>query len=180
MPEGDATNQGNGEQGGEGQGGTPVSFEAWLGQQDETVKGLITSHTTGLKSALDSERESRKGLERQLREAAAKAEKGSEAQAQLTKLADDLGTATKRADFYEVASAAGCSNLKLAWLAVQQDADLMDSRGTVRVEALKAAYPELFKTGTPAPKGHAGSGAGQGGAPQKDMNAFIRSAAGRG
>lgn len=179
MPEGDATNQGNGEQGGEGQGGTPVTFEAWLGQQDETVKRLIATHTSGLKSALDSEREIRKGLERQLREAAAKAEKGSEAQAQLTKLADDLGTATKRADFYEVASAAGCSNLKLAWLAVQHDADLMDSKGAVRMEALKAAYPELFKS-TGAPRGNAGSGAGQGGAPQKDMNAFIRQAAGRG
>jgi hypothetical protein len=163
----------------QGQGET-LDFETWLGRQDDTVKGLIDGHTKGLKSALESERTQRKDFERQLREAAGKLEKGSEAEQRVTKLADDLGTATRRADFYEVASAAGCTNLKLAWLAVSQDADLMDSRGNVRMEALKQAFPELFKaTQQPAARGNAGSGAGQGGTPTASMNDFIRRAAGR-
>lgn len=178
MPEGDGTNQGQDGQG-QGDGGTPASFEAWLTAQDETVKGLITSHTTGLKSALDSERESRKGLERQLREAAKKADAGSEAQKQLTEMADRLTGTERRIAAYDALSAAGCANLKLAWLAAQ-DAGLVDGQGSVSVERLKAQFPELFKQGTPAPRGNAGSGAGQGGAPKQDMNAFIRQAAGRG
>ena len=157
---------------------TPPSFDSWLAGQDDTVKGLISGHTAGLKSALESERETRKGQEKQLRDLAAKAEKGSEAQAQLTALADKLAANDKRVTAYETLSAAGCSNLKLAWLAATE-AGLVDGQGNISIEKLRTQYPELFKaTGAP-PKGNAGTGAGQTGASGKSMNDFIRAAAGR-
>jgi hypothetical protein len=175
---GDGQQSQQGQQGQQGGGTPPLNFDAWLGSQDETVRGLIDSHTKGLKGALESERTQRKDFEKQLRDAAGKLEKGSEAEKQVTALADQVKSANGRADFYEAASAAGCTNLKLAWLAVQQDADLTDSKGNVRMDALKTAFPELFKSAAPRVPGNAGSGAGQGNA-APNMNAIIRQAAGR-
>jgi hypothetical protein len=158
---------------------TPPSFDSWLGSQDETVKGLISSHTAGLKSALESERGTRKEQEKQLRELAAKAEKGSEAETQLTALADKLAANDKRVTAYETLSAAGCSNLKLAWLAATE-AGLVDGQGNISIEKLRTQFPELFRSTVGAPpKGNAGTGAGQTGASGKSMNDFIRAAAGR-
>lgn len=176
MPEG--TQQGQDDTQRQAGGGTPPDFDGWIAGQDETVKGLIDGHTKGLKGALESERTQRKDFERQLRDVLPKLEKGSEAEKQVTTLADKAASESRRADFYEAAAAAGCGNLKLAWLAVQQDSDLADSRGAVRMEALKVAYPELFKS-TAAARGNAGNGAGQAGAGGPSMNSFIRQAAGR-
>ncbi len=193
MAEADGQGQGQtiGSAGGQGQSGTPgqaggqqqaqgempLTFDGWLTGQDEQVKGLITGHIAGLKSALESEREQRRSFEAQLREAAKKAEKGSEMEQRLSALADKAGQAERQAKFYEVASAIGVTNLKLAWVAAQ-DAKLIDGQGNVSTEALKAQFPELFKA-PPAPKGNAGAGAGQTGQPSKpDMNAYIRQQAG--
>ena len=60
------------------EGGTPpASFEAWLAAQTEEVKALYTQHVTGLKGALDSEREQRKQAEKAAKERA-KAEEDAE------------------------------------------------------------------------------------------------------
>ena len=59
-------------------GGTPpASFEAWLAAQTDEVRALYTQHVTGLKGALDSEREQRKQAEKAAKERA-KAEEDAE------------------------------------------------------------------------------------------------------
>ena len=70
---------------------TPASFETWLAGQPEDVKRLASEHTTGLKSALASEREQRKQLATQLRDATGKLEKGSDAARTLEEISGKLG-----------------------------------------------------------------------------------------
>jgi len=165
-----------GQTGGEKQ---PETYEAWLEGQPAEVKTLLDTHTQGLKSALDSERGTRKDLEKQVRDLAGKAEKGSEAEAQLTKLADDLANEGRRADFYQSAHAAGISDLRLAYLVAVQD-EMFDKRGAVNFEELKRTYPLLFGGKPGTPPGNAGAGTGSTPAPPvDDVNAAIRRAANR-
>ena len=147
----------------------PLSYDAWLEQQPDEIKSLLDTHTRGLKSALASEREARNRLEKDLRDAAKKAEKGSEMEQQLTRLADQAAEADRRAAFYEDAHRLGVTNLKLAYLVATQ--------GRVNWQALKESYPELF-TGPRPPVGNAGAGTKE---PPKPggMNEFIRRSAGR-
>lgn len=160
-----------------GEGDTTLTFDAWQKGLSDEQKGLIESHVKGLKSALDSERGSRKDLEKQLRDMAKKAEAGSDAQTQLTKLADDLLTADRKADFYEAAHAAGARNLKLAFTVALTD-ELFDKHGRVNFDEMKKSYPELFAS-TTTPRGDAGSGTDRKPKAGAGMNDFIRSAAGR-
>lgn len=161
-----------------GQDDQEVTFDGWLEKQPDKVKGLLDTHTKGLKNALDSERESRKKLEKDLRDLAGKAEAGSEAQKQLTGMADQITEADRRADFYEAAHAAGVSNLKLAYMVSTAD-NLFDRRGNPDFEALKTAYPELFGGKAKAPVGNAGSGTGDNKKMGRSMNDYIRTASGR-
>ena len=155
-------------------GTPPPTFDAWLEARTPEEKALLEGHTKGLKSALDSERETRKDLEKQVRDLAGKAEKGSEMEAQLTKTADSLADATRRADFMEAAHAAGVTNLKLAYTVAVQD-EMFDRQGRPNFESMKAQYPELFASGKPViPTGSAGVGTGTEPPPVADMNAFIR------
>lgn len=167
---------GSGE-GGEGGTQSALTFEAWQAALPEDQKGLIDGHVKGLRSALESERGSRKDLEKQLRDLAKNAEKGSEAQTQLTKLADDLQSADRKADFYEEAHAAGVKNLKLAYTVAVSD-EMFDKRGRVSFDEMKKKYPELFGS-TAQTRGDAGSGTGQRSQPAADMNKQIRRLAGR-
>lgn len=163
----DETTQGAGET--PGQGETP-DFETWLGEQDETVRGVIDGHTQGLRAALDTERTQRKDLAKQLRELTGKLDQNSDAAQQLGKLSGQLESAQKRADFVEAAARAGCSDVRLAWLAAQAD--------DLTVDDVKAAYPQLFMAQTRAAT-HAGNGSQSPVASGKSMNNFIRRAAGR-
>lgn len=158
---------------------TPVieNFEEWLGGQSDDVRDAYQAHTRGLKSALDSEREQRRTVEKQLREMAQKSEKGSDAQTKLTEMADQLESANEQAEFYDAAHRAGVSNLKLAYMIARQDG-LFDKRGQVNFEAMKNQYPELFPQRPVTPKGNAGAGRESPGA-KTDMNQFIRRQAGR-
>jgi hypothetical protein len=182
----DGNGNGNGGEGQQGGGGTPapgegVTFESWLGEQEEAVQGLVNDEVAGLRSALQSERQQRREFERELRDAARELEEGSEARTRLESMADELDTVERRADFYEAAHGAGVTNLRLAWLAVQQDESLSDRRGNVNMARLKKNYPELFGGGQRSPPpGNAGSGT-DGGAPPATggMNEFIRRSAGR-
>ena len=139
---------------------------------------MIEKYETGLKSALTDEREARGNLEKQLRDLAGKAEKGSEAEKKLIEMADQMAEGDRRATFYEEAHRAGVSNLKLAYLAAVQE-DLFDKRGVVNFEQMKKDYPELFGQGTPKPKGNAGDGTGAPVPAHAGMNEFIRAAAGK-
>ena len=153
------------------EGGTP-DFDGWLAGQDETVRGLIDTHTSGLRSALQQERATAKAMAKQLKELSSKAEAGSELAKQLAEMQGRVETEQRRADFYEAATAAGCRNVKLAWLAANGD--------KLTVEQVKAQYPDLFAAARP-PATNAGSGAAAAaGGAGKSMDAFIRRAAGRG
>jgi hypothetical protein len=158
----------------------PVTFDAWIATQPDEIKGLYDTHTKGLRSALDSERVAHKDLEKQVRELAAKADKGSQAQTELTGLADKIADSDRRADFYDAAHTAGVTNLKLAYLAAVKD-ELFDRQGRVNFDTLRTSYPELFAGTKPPPKGNAGEGTQNNKQPGTgSMNDFIRAATGRG
>lgn len=156
-------------------GGETLTFETFIAKQPDDVKSLLDDHTKGLKSALDSERETRKGLEKQIRDLATKAEKGSEAQQQLTTLADQMSLADRKATFYEDAHTAGVTNLKLAFVVATTD-ELFDKKGAVNFVDLKTKYPELFGS-KKVPSGNAGEGTDSTTQPTS-MNDAIRALAG--
>lgn len=179
---GGAGNEGaQGDDKGKGEGdpstGSGLTFDAWHEKLPDEQKALVEGHTKGLKTALESERVSRKDLEKQLREIAKKSEKGSDAESQLTKLADDLQASDRKADFYEAAHAAGVKNLKLAFTAASND-EMFDKHGRVNFDEMKKVYPELFGT-TNTARGDAGSGTDKKTKASGGMNDFIRSSAGR-
>lgn len=162
----------------QGSGTPPATFEAWSASLQPEHKALIENHTQGLKSALASEREGRAALEKQIKDLAGKAEKGSDLEKQLGEISSKLESETRRAAFYESAHAAGVSNLALAFIAAQQF-EAFKRNGDPDWELLKAKAPELFRTQT-TPPGNAGAGTGSGsGSGEPTMNERIRAAAGR-
>ena len=163
---------------GETDDSTPATWDKFLETQSPEVRKLHDDNTAGLKNALTSERQQRKDLEAQLREAAAKAEEGSEAKKLLTEQADTLQGLEDQAAFYDDAHTQGVTNLKLAWMAAQET-DAFDRKGNVNWELLKTQFPELFSKST-VPPGDAGRGTqGPPDGDEKDMNKYIRAAAGR-
>ena len=139
---------------------------------------LISDRESGLKSSLSTERDARKGLEKDLKAVAKDLKDGSEAQEKVLKLADEVAAGTLKADFYEDAHEKGVVNLKLAYHIVEKD-DLFDSRGNVDFKALKEDYPELFVKSKPPP---ADGGEGTGSrlpSSKVSMNDLIRAKAGR-
>jgi hypothetical protein len=172
---------GSGDPGGQNdQQQAPLVFDTWIAAQGDEIKSLLDGHTKGLRTALDSERTQRKEFERQLREATGKLEKDSDARKQLETLSSQLEAQGRQAEFYETAHAAGVSNLRLAWVALQQDAALSDRSGRVDWKRFQEQYPELFGGAKQkAPAGNAGAGT-QNPPGKAGMNEFIRKAAGRG
>ena len=157
---------------------TPLEWDAFHGSLPKEAQTLIATHESGLKTALDTERDARGKLEEKARKVAGKLEKGSEAQKEVLKLADDVAAGNQKADFYEDAHKNGVSNLPLAYHVATKE-DLFDKRGNVDFDKLKKDYPELFGKKKVA-DGSAGEGTG-GGLPgkKKDMNAAIRAMAGK-
>lgn len=155
-----------------------LEWDAWHDALPETAQKLISERESGLKTALQSEREARKTAEKDLRDVAKKLEAGSEAQNEILKLADAAAASTKKADFYEDAHNAGVTNLKLAYHIATTE-ELFDKKGSADFEEMKKQYPELFGKKQVA-KGDAGSGTGSKlPAGAQGMNAFIRQAAGK-
>lgn len=153
----------------EGQGGMPelMSFDTWIATQDDAVKTLLEARDAPLRNALQQERENAKGLAKQIRELSGKLDQNSDAAKQLTELSGKLETEQKRADFYEAATAAGCRNLRLAWLAASVDG--------LTLEQVRTQHPDLFGATRPATNAGNGAQQAQTGAAQ-GMNAFIRKA----
>jgi len=141
------------------------TWEAVLAGLPAEAKELYQQHTAGLSTALDKERDARKDQEKALRDLAKKAEAGSDAQRQLTEIADKLVAETKRADFFQEAARPeiGCRNTELAFKVALID-DAFDKRGNVNWAVLKDNYPELFgeykKPGADAGSGRDGNIAG--------------------
>jgi len=160
-----------------GGGASKLVFEEWMSDQGDDVKEMFDGHIQGLKSALASERENRKKLEKEVRKLASDLEKGSEAESRLEALADEMGEIDRKATFYEAAHAAGVKNLKLAYYTAIQD-ELFDKSGKVDFEVMRSQFPELFRVVvTP---GNAGEGRDDGLPARSGMNEFIRRSAGRG
>ncbi len=171
---------------GDGSGGQPdgetppetLTFETWYGALDTQAKSLFDEHVNGLKTALDTERTNRAALAKQIKDLAAKADKGSELEKQLNEASTRLEAAERRAAFAEdaIKPEIGCTNVKAAF-ALAQAEDLFDRHGRPDWNALKATAPELFRKPT---VGSADGGAGTNQGPKLDMNTLIRRAAGRG
>lgn len=151
-------------------------FDSWLGEQPEHVRGGLDKRTQGLKSALETEREQRKELARQLKDALPKAEKGSELERALNETSSRLEQVERRAAFAEEAGKPeiGCSNPRAAFLVAEAEG-LFSKRGEPDWAAIKAAAPELFARKV-AP-GNAGNGTQAPPVTQGDMNTWIRSVA---
>ena len=137
----------------------PASWDDFLASAPEPIRNLYTAQTSGLRSALDSERDQRKALAKQLKEATSKMEEGSDARQQMEQISAQLEAQTQRADFYEEVARPeiGCVNAKLAYIAAQSDG-LIDGHGRVDWDAMRDSYPELFRQNQKAPAGNAGSG----------------------
>ena len=181
-----APDKGDGEGSGEGEGDPdptkgkggkgdpdPLTYETLYSGLDATSRDLIDGNIEGLQGALKTEREARTQAETDLRDVADKLEKGSEAQKEVLRLADDVAANTKRADFYEDANTAGVSNIKLAFHIATTE-DMFDKRGNIDFEALKKDYPELFVNKGRKPQGDAGEGRETEIQKGGSMNEFIR------
>jgi len=155
-----------------------LGWDTFHASLPEEAQKLIGDRESGLKTALKTERDSRKDVEKELKDVAGKLEKGSDAQKKVLKLADAVAAETEKSDFYEEAHEEGVSNMKLAYVVAKQD-ELISKRGKVDWKTLKESYPELFVK-IIIPDGGAGDGTG-GKTPSKkvDMNALIRKKAGR-
>lgn len=168
----------------QGQDSGSLQWDTWLGDQPETVQALVDSHTKGLKTALQSERQQRADLAKQLREATKGLEKGSDLEKNMTALTAKLEQAELRARFFEDASKpdVNCTNPRMAMLAAQE-LGAIDGHGRINWDAIKTVFPEIFRQARP-PQGNAGAGTAvppPGGStdPSKAMNSLIRRAAGR-
>lgn len=155
--------------------GETLTFDGWLGKQDETVKGLLDGHTSGLKRALESERESRKDLEKQIKALAGSAQKEGELRTQLEHISAQFETLNKQVAFMEAAARENVSNPK-ALFVLAVSGDHFDKKGVANFAALRNEYPEFFIK--PIPKGNAGAGA-EAAPAATTMNDLIRRAAGR-
>lgn len=155
------------------QGKGELTFDSWFASLDEPVKNLLDEHTKGLKSALDAERETRKTFEKQIKDLAAKAEKGSEAEARLNELSAQLELSERRASFAELASREGVTNPKALFI-LAEAGQFFNKKGEADLAGLKETYPEFFKRSLP--EGNAGEGA-SGQPAGLSMNDIIRSAA---
>lgn len=157
------------------------TFEEWLAKQDEPTKGLITERFKSLEATVRATRTERDDLAKQVREAAKGLEEGSAARKALEEVSGKLEETERRTSFYEEAlkPEISCTQPRLAYMAAMADG-LIDGRGRINWETLKTNYPDLFRRTVQIPPGNAGNGAGQQNVPaQRDMNAFIRRAAGR-
>lgn len=177
--------QANGQQNANDNGGTPETWDAYLAAQPEAQRTVIAAlhekQTASLKNALNEERTQRKDFEKQLRDAAAKLEKGSDIEKQVNQLADQLSTESRRADFYEAAvkPEIGLTDAKAAWVLMNADAErYFDRKGNPNFALLKEAHPGLFGQVKPAPKGNQGNGTNSSAAGTSSINDDIRRAAG--
>lgn len=157
--------------------GEPPTWESILEGLPQETRAAYDQHTQGLKHALDAERQQRKDLSTQLRDATSQLEAGSKIKADLEALQTRLEETERRADFATEASGQGVANVRLAYLAAQEF-ETFDRRGNVQWDALKEAAPELFAQQQPT-RGNAGSGTAAPGRQAPDIDRMIRASVGR-
>lgn len=160
------------------EGVTPKTFEEFLEAQPEEVRTLYQSHSEALLNTVKATRDERDQFKKQIKELAKGQAEGSEAKKQLEAMEAQLEKTERRAAFLEDAMKPEiqCKNPRAAWLLAEAEG-LFDKKGLPDWAAIKRDAPELF--GAPVAKANAGEGTQQPPNPHKDMNAFIRTAAGR-
>lgn len=156
------------------------SFDEFVNTLDEPVKALYSNHISGLKNALESEKENRRKLSEQVKALSPAVEKGSELERKLAETAKLLEEAeqrsveyNRRATFAEQAIRPGvnCSNVKAAYaLAVSEG--LFDDSNAPKWKDLQKLAPELFRVTKQTNGGNTEQ------AVSNDINAAIRRAAG--
>ena len=170
----------------EEQATTPTTWDEYVAglpeDQKEIVTGLYNEKNKGLLNTVKATREERDTFATQLRDAAKKAEKGSDVEKMYTEQADQLDKANKRADFYEDAPNHECKNPKAAFKIATTD-NLFTKKGLPDWEAIKEEAPELFGVAVTPPRkpvgrGGAGEGTDKRPAAAKGMNDLIREATG--
>lgn len=151
----------------------PVTFDTWLGSQDETVKGLIGERFKALENTVSATRGERDTLAKEIKGLAKTQAEGSEARKSLDEISAKLEQTERRADFIEEAIKPDiqCRNPRAAWLLAQADS-LFDSKGRPDWGALKREAPELF--GPVAGEANAGTGTKEPIKTSTTMNDFIR------
>ncbi|HQK35335.1 MAG TPA: hypothetical protein PK074_11465 [Spirochaetales bacterium] len=156
------------------------SFEEFVNTLDEQKKELYSNHISGLKNALESEKENRRKLAEQVKALSPAVEKGSELERKLAETAKLLEEAeqrsteyNRRATFAEQAIRPGvnCSNIKAAYaLAVSEG--LFDEDNSPKWKELQKLAPELFRATKQTNAGNTEK------SDSSDINAAIRRAAG--
>jgi hypothetical protein len=160
------------------QSAMPASYDEWIAGQDETVKTLITGRFQALENTVKSTRDERDDFKKQLKDLSKKAADGSELKQQLDTMTAQLEKTERRAAFMEEAikPEIQCRNARAAWLLAIAE-DLFSKNGSPDWAAIKREAPELF--GVPTANANAGANTQSPPPKQSDMNAFIRSRAGR-
>lgn len=167
---------------GAGKGDGPKTWEEYVASLPEDQKSVVTSLYEAQNSALlktvKATRQERDTFADQLRDAAKKLEKGSEAQTQLLEHVAALEEANRRADFYEAAPFQECKNPKAAYAIAKASNLFVKATGLPDWKAIKEEAPELFGPVT-KPKGKGAAGAGTDDKPRgTTINQFIRAKAG--
>jgi hypothetical protein len=160
-------------------GGTPEKYADWdaLVKAHPEVGELYEGKTSGLKSALDKERDKAAEASKALRTLAKEADEKTAAA--LKKQADEMDAAVEDArresTFYREAAAAGIPGDRLAraWL-IAKNGDYFTKRGDPDIQSLKTELPELFTQPAAKPRPTAGAGTQQGAAPSGDFNSNVR------
>jgi len=160
-------------------GATPASFDEWLTTQDDTIKGLVETRFTALENTVRATRSERDNLAAEIKKLAKTQAEGSDARKALDDMGAKLEQTERRADFMEEAlkPEIQCRNPRAAWLLAQAEGHFTKT-GRPDWQAIRAAAPELF--GAVTGNDHAGAGTQTPPPAQKNMNDFIRKAAGRG
>lgn len=156
------------------------SFDEFVNTLDEPVKALYSNHISGLKNALESEKENRRKLSEQVKALSPAVEKGSELEKKLAETAKLLEEAeqrsnefNRRATFAEQAIRPGvnCSNVKAAYALAVSD-NLFTEDGQPKWKELQKLAPELFRVTKQTNGGNTEQSV------SNDINAAIRRAAG--
>lgn len=158
MPDEKTGDSGNSENKSGDSGSKVIAKEAWMGSlglTDAQITG-VNEGIGGMHGALSSVKDDRQGLRDEL--TAIKNANNIEADEKVKQMQAAIDTATSKADFLE-SLPQEVTNKKLACLAVNADATLLNADGSANVEKLKAAHPQLF-AGSLSVDGSAGNGAG--------------------
>lgn len=157
----------------------PTSFEEWLKGQSQQVRDWIDGHVTGLKNALQSQKDANASLRAKLQSVSEDSKK--DAEGRIAAMQAELAAERQRNTFNEGAAKLGIKNSKLAFIAAKE-AGLLHEDGTLKEDKFKEQFPELLGVTEPIKKPVTGAGAGAGEVkPVGDMNwnDAVRASAGR-